>query len=1004
MNFKLLLITLVSGILILPAYAQVAPGNPFSSNTPSNNGVKRCLTEELAHQEYNNNPAFRKSFKESINYTKNSSIQDRFSDGIVRVPVVVHVIHNNGPENISMGQIESQIRIFNEDFRKIAGTNGDGAGVDTHYEFFLAQKDELGNCTDGVVRIQSNLTVHSQADEVSLKALSQWNPTKYFNIWVVNSIAGGVLGYARLPTGLATDPHLDGIVVGDEFFGDEGTSGSGQYGFGRTATHEAGHWLGLLHPFQGGCGGNCATTGDFCCDTPPVDNPNFGCATGHVSCGDVDQVENYMDYSDDLCMNMFTADQTTRMDGFTANNRFIVEDSMNAINAGLYGCLGITYCQSEATNITGTAITNVTIESTNNSSANECSGYTDNTTIFADLTRDSTYSLSVTTAHCSGGTAPNHEVKAYIDWNRDGDFDDAGEDYVVKANGPSGTSSISITVPGTAQFDRTGMRIIATDGGVIGPCSTYPFGETEDYGLNIVAPPPSITAFNPTSGVIGTNVLIEGQNFTGTQEVKFNNTVATSFSVINNDTIQANVPLSATTGPITVTTLTGSDVSVGVFTVTIPPPVITNLNPSSGPIGQSLTIQGQNFANASAVEINGTPMTSFNIPFSTQITTTIPAGATTGKIVVTTPGGVDTSAQDFVITLPMPTATITGSGVICEGNTVDITFNLTGTPPFDVTYTDGTNNFTLNGITANHVETITPPVGNLTYLITEITDANFTIIAPNSSITGSANFTIHPTPVSAELDGGGVTICTGDSVELVFRVVSGSSPFDINIDNGIGQLNNVPRNSSIWVSPTSNTTYSITSLNDNFGCTTSNFSSSGAITANPRPNALFTKQSSLSNSTVVYTDQSTGATSWLWEFGDGETSTQQSPTHIFDSIGTFTTKLTASNASNCEDYHSETVLILNLTGLDLLSTTENLNLYPNPASDELNLDLVLDKALSVEINLMSTDGKVILNLVSEKDSKVHNMNMNLESLSKGMYLIQFQLSDGRTINSKIYKN
>ncbi len=993
MKFKFLLIQLLIIATAINTYSQT---NPFAQNIPSHNGIHRCHTDQVAHELYNNDPAFKSYVDNGMTHKVNSNNvmpSMRFSDSIVRIPVVFHIIHNNGPENIALSQIESQIRILNEDFRRIPGTNGFGPGVDTQIEFFLAQRDPQGNCTDGVVRVQSALTNgHYPNQQTQMKALSQWDPTKYLNFWVVGDM-GGVLGYATFPGGPA---NLDGIVCADSYVGDEGTSGTGQYGLGRTATHEIGHWLNLFHTFQGGCAG-----GDQCADTPPVDNPNFGCATGHVSCGSVDQVENYMDYSDDPCFDRFTADQLTRINNSLANSRPQMLDSMNAINAGLYGCLGITYCNSEATNTNGTEIRNVSLESINSSSANTCTGYTDNTTNFTTLTQDSSYTLSVTTGHCSNGTAPNHEVKAYIDWDRNGSFLDAGEEYLVKANGPSGTGTVTITVPSNAPLDRTGMRIIATDGGVIGPCATYPNGETEDYAVQIQAPPPSITSFSPISGPIGSIVFVVGENFTGASEVKFNNTATNFFAVLSDDTIRVNVPAGSTTGPITVSSNTGSDISAGIYTVTTPLPALTNFTPQTGPIGTSVLIFGQNLGTVNQVRFNGVIAPGFN-QNGNQITVNVPSGATTGKIEVDNSVGTAQTSSNFVVTFPPVSAAISGTASICDGNSTDLSFNLAGTPPFKITYTDGTNNFNVQGITGPFPFTVSvsPTLGNTTYTLVSVIDQNDTITAPDPAISGSATITVVPNPSSASLTGGS-TICEGDTTTITFNAVGGTGPYDISIDNGIGTLNNLTDGAIINVTPSSTTTYALLTLSDNNNCATSNFTGSAATTVIPGPDANFA--SSINNSIVTFTDQSVGATSWSWNFGDSTTSTQQNPVHVYSFIGIKKVTLSSVNADGCSDVISKNLLILQVSGLDGLNSGENINIYPNPAEADLNIDIKLLKTEKVEIEIVNLDGKKIMTIPSSTDSDNHQINVDVNELSSGMYILNLTLSDGRTFNTKFYK-
>ena len=229
------------------------------------------------------------------------------------IPVVVHVIHDGGTNNISDAQIQSQIAILNEDFRKKIATNGYGNGVDTDIEFCLAKKDPLGKCTNGIVRINSPLSNHQTYQRSQLKLLSYWDNTRYLNMYIVKNInnGSGILGYSSFPGG---PPNEDGIVIRHDYFGKIGTATAS---LGRTTTHEIGHWFGLYHTFNGGCGIDTCTDGDLVCDTPPVANPNFGCPTINSCSNDIpnvnDQIQNYLDYSDDNCKNIFTNGQKQRM-------------------------------------------------------------------------------------------------------------------------------------------------------------------------------------------------------------------------------------------------------------------------------------------------------------------------------------------------------------------------------------------------------------------------------------------------------------------------------------------------------------------------------------------------------------------------------------------------------------------------------------------------------------------------------------------------------------------
>lgn len=248
------------------------------------------------------------------------------------IPVVVHVIHNGtaiGVEaNISEAQILQQIRVLNEDFRRRnADTNRTPAefepvAADANIEFILAKQDPTGLPTNAIVRIQGPKTTYSAGDAVLIGQLSQWNPAEYMNIWVV-PLSSPLLGYATFPVsnlpGLNFAPFAtirDGITVDYRFFG----TGPGTVvnTTGRTATHEVGHYLGLRHIWgDGGC-----EVDDFVVDTPNQDSPNTICNTNPVklSCGNNNMIQNYMDYTPDACMNLFTRGQVDRFDVVLANS------------------------------------------------------------------------------------------------------------------------------------------------------------------------------------------------------------------------------------------------------------------------------------------------------------------------------------------------------------------------------------------------------------------------------------------------------------------------------------------------------------------------------------------------------------------------------------------------------------------------------------------------------------------------------------------------------------
>jgi hypothetical protein len=269
--------------------------------------------------------------------TKNFQLSNaKVAAASVNIPVVIHVVYKTASQNISDAQINSQIAILNQDFRKL---NADKVNVpsafaslaaDCNINFCLAQQDPNGNATNGIIRKSTTVTSFLGDDQVKSSTTggsNAWNTAKYLNIWVCN-LGDDLLGYAQFPGGPAS---TDGVVILHTAFGNIGTAAA-PFNKGRTATHEVGHWLNLRHIWGDA---NCGN--DLVSDTPTQQTSNTGCPTfpKKTCSNNGDMSMNYMDYTNDACMYMFTAGQSTRMNALFTGAR-----------SGLVSSLG---CQAPAT-------------------------------------------------------------------------------------------------------------------------------------------------------------------------------------------------------------------------------------------------------------------------------------------------------------------------------------------------------------------------------------------------------------------------------------------------------------------------------------------------------------------------------------------------------------------------------------------------------------------------------------------------------------------------------
>ncbi|MBF05046.1 MAG: zinc metalloprotease [Flavobacterium sp.] len=264
-----------------------------------------CATDEVLQRQLKEDPGLAQRMKEIELETKQFISEGRIVNGVLEIPVVFNVLYRTSAENISQSQLQSQIDVLNNDFR---GSNSDYNASNPYNSVRGAINVRF--VLDKVVRKQTTKTSWGTNDAMkrtSSGGIAPTSPTTKLNYWVC-TIGGGILGYAQFPGGSSS---TDGVVIDSKY---TGTNGTATYPFnkGRTATHEVGHWMNLRHIW-----GDATCGTDYVSDTPTHNAPNYGVpSTGHRSTCSGTPLEmymNYMDYTDDRGMYMFSKGQVSRM-------------------------------------------------------------------------------------------------------------------------------------------------------------------------------------------------------------------------------------------------------------------------------------------------------------------------------------------------------------------------------------------------------------------------------------------------------------------------------------------------------------------------------------------------------------------------------------------------------------------------------------------------------------------------------------------------------------------
>jgi hypothetical protein len=720
----------------------------------------------------------------------NNSTQSKFT-----IPVIVHIIHNNQPVNsptttnasslnLHANQVYDQINILNADFN---GTNADTSLIPAAFKpllgkfnisFCLAVVNPTGGilAEPGINRV-NRVTMGWTAPpytmsyiDNTIKPATIWDPNRYFNIWVTQ-LSGGLLGYATFPnpgsTGLAglSPPYgsatTDGVVIGSQFFGSIGTaSGSAPFNKGRTATHEVGHWVGLRHIWGDG---TCAT--DYCNDTPTQSNATSGCPTypNAAGCTGVPNPPgrmfmNYMDYTNDACMYMFTLDQMYRaqliMTGSPMRAALLTSTVCNL--PSVTNDLGIMYvtnptysqvinCSSSITpsialkNFGSNNITQATFTYNVNGVGTQTYNWTGNL--------PANGSLVIAMPPVSGLTNGSHTYTVGITSVNGGP-----DTYTI-----NNTNNQFFVITGAFTIAATSATICSGQSATLtasGGASSYTWNPGNITGTQAVVSPTTTTTYT-LSGSVGTCV----------------NTVTTSVVVSASLNINVNTATICSTGSATLTASgattytwnTGSNASSIIVSPSVTT-VYTVNGTSSGCSGSKTTTVTVNpnptvnvnsatvcAGNSTVISATGAASYSWNTGATTS-TISVSPSVTTIYTVTGTTGGCSNTKTTQVTVNPSPTVNVNNAS-ICSGQSATLTASGATTYSWNTGATSA--NIVVNP-SVTTVYTVTGTTGGCSNTKT----TQVTVNSANASISSSAGNTICTNQSYTLSAGGNITTYT----------------------------------------------------------------------------------------------------------------------------------------------------------------------------------------------------------------------------------------------------
>ncbi|MBK0403667.1 PKD domain-containing protein [Adhaeribacter sp. BT258] len=961
------------------------------------------------------------------------------------IPVVFHVVYANATQNISQAQIMSQLDVLNEDFRKM---NSDTTSIpgpfkqlaaDTEIEFCLASVDPSGQPTTGITRTATTVSVFdyytspNQIKTGSQGGKDAWPNTQYLNIWIGN-IGGGpagsqILGYATSPGASAA---ADGVVLLYTTVGKPPhNTFPAPINRGRTATHEVGHWLDLKHIWgdEPGC-----TADDLVTDTPQQKAENQGCPTFPLltgpgaSCattGPGAMYMNYMDYTDDNCMNMFTHGQKARMIAALTTSRASLLTSTACSNT-----LRANFSANNTTITAGNAV-NFFDNSTGTPTGWSWSfpGGTPSTSTAQNpasiqYSAPGTYNVTLTVTK---GTATDTRTI---------------NNFITVGNSVACVDTLNLPFAGTPVIYVSQTATGAKNGYVSGNNAYGHKAKAEKFVSNTTTINGGIFAFGRAKfATAASTVTVAVWNATGTNGAP--GTIIAS-QVVPINTIAANIAANQlTTVTFTTPVAVTGNFYMGVVLPTAPGDtiaLITNTHSTTAPAGKGWEQLSTNawipYSDPNGWSLNlsnavfpivagGAPVVSFTSSLNTICsgnTVTFNSNATTGANTYnwSFPGGTPATS-----TQPNPT----------------VTYNTPGN--YNVTLTAGNSNCSLTTTVTqtNAISVVTPPPGPPV--------ANFTVpsttICVGSPVTFNGTSTTGATAYAWFFQGGSQTSSTLQSPTVTYNTpgtynvtltahagtgpcaLSNAKTMTVNVV-ALPNVNITPASAVICTNPTQLTasgasTYTwspATGLSATTGATvTANPSvttvytvtgttSAGCVSTDtvrvivPNITADFTPSGKYFDhrngaATVTFTNNSANGTFYLWNFGEpglstANTSTLYNPGPVtYPYTGTFIVKLEVS-ANGCTEIHRDTIVVRNTTGLNEAFENGLIKIYPNPAKNYLQVEIPATEKVTA-IQLTNAIGQVI----AKQKPDAGATRFNVANLPAGIYFVKISNAEGSII-------